>query len=821
MYNTLLKSPNLCLSNPLPIALGSVALLFAPLSSFAQEGSIDFAHDIVPILKEHCVECHGGVESKGGFSINNRRLFLEGEAAVPGHSAESLFLELIEDPDPEYRMPSDDKPPVPEAEIERLKRWVDEGMPWETGFAFSEPSYEAPLRPRDPELPTAVEGRDHPIDRVIDAYLAQNALSQPRSIDDAAFLRRVSMDLVGLLPTAEETRMFLADESPNKRQRKIETLLARDTEYTEHWLTFWNDLLRNDYDGTGFITGGRSQISSWLYESLRRNKSYDLMVRELIAPPDKESAGFIDGIKWRGVVSAGQSLPIQFAQSVSQSFLGINLKCASCHDSFIDEWTLADSYNLAAIYSEEPLELTRCDKPTGVMAEASWLFPEIGQVDPAASKAERLEQLADLFTHPQNGRMARTMVNRLWAQLMGRGIVHPLDAMGVEPWNADLLDWLATDFQRNGYDIKRTLELIATSEAYQSQASSLDEADQADYVYRGPVSKRLTAEQFVDAVWNIGGSAPAAMDAPIAREALSDALVEKLKVPSQWIWGSSLDHGLPPNGERIVARSAFSPPKPLRSATLVVAADLDYEVVLNGERIFSGRGWKDLKAGVITSRIKRGENNLLIGAENGGSKPNVAGVFCAIRFEFEDGSHEVLVTDDQWLVSSIPPDTADLTECELDSMSWDSARIASDTGWEKETNGRVGVVWAKAYVGRDQPVRAALVKNDRLMRALGRPNRDQIVTSRPNEVTTLEAVDLSTNYPLIEHLRAGARRLLERRETTQSALIDDIYLTLMTRYPSKSEHRLLRGALGRSPDSETVADLLWALAMTPDFFILR
>ena len=257
----------------------------------------------------------------------------------------------------------------------------------------------------------------------------------------------MSVDLVGLLPTVEETRTFLSDKSPEKRERAIESLLSRDIDYTEHWLTFWNDLLRNDYDGTGFITGGRSQISSWLYGSLKENKPYDLMISELIAPPSEESSGFIDGIKWRGVVSAGQSLPVQFAQSVSQSFLGINLKCASCHDSFIDQWTLADSYNLAAVYSEEPLELTRCDKPTGVMAKAAWLFPEIGQVDPSAPKTERLEQLAALFTHPQNGRVTRTIVNRLWAQLMGRGIVHPLDAMGTEPWNSDLLDWLAYDFQ--------------------------------------------------------------------------------------------------------------------------------------------------------------------------------------------------------------------------------------------------------------------------------------------------------------------------------------------------------------------------------------
>ncbi len=782
---------------------------------------VDFAHDIVPILREHCFECHGGDEAEGGFSINNRRLFLEGEAAIPGDAVESLFLQLIEDPDPEYRMPSKDNPPVPEEQVELLKRWVNEGVEWETGFAFGEPAYKAPLRPRLPALPAPKDGRDHPVDRLVDTYLAEHDIPQPKRLDDAKFLRRVSMDLVGLLPTVEETRTFLSDKSPEKRERAIESLLARDIDYTEHWLTFWNDLLRNDYDGTGFITGGRSQISSWLYAALKENKAYDLMISELIAPPNEESSGFIDGIEWRGVVSAGQSLPIQFAQSVSQSFLGINLKCASCHDSFIDQWTLADSYNLAAVYSEQPLELTRCDKPTGVMAKAAWLFPEIGQVDPAAPKTERLAQLADLFTDPQNGRFTRTIVNRLWAQLMGRGIVHPLDAMGTEPWNGDLLDWLAYDFQENGYDIKRTLRLITNSHAYQSQASSLDEGDNSDYVYRGPVSKRLTAEQFVDAVWGVGCAAPAAMDAPVARDKVSESLIEELSVPSTWIWGASLDHGLPPHGERVIAYLTFSPAKPLSSATLIAAADLEYEVIFNGERIFSGRGWKDLKAGVITSRIRPEENRLLIGAENAGSKPNTAGIFCAIRLEYDDGSHVVMQTDEQWLTRSIPPDTADLTEYDLDSGHWDRARVASDTGWEKGTNERAGTILAKAYVGRDKPVRAALVKNNSLMRALGRPNRDQIVTSRPKELTTLEAVDLSTSFPLIDHLRSGAGRMLERHEKDPATLIDDIFLTLMTRFPSKSEQRLLRGALGQNPDTEAVTDLLWALSMTPEFFILR
>ena len=166
---------------------------------------------------------------------------------------------------------------------------------------------------------------------------------------------------------------------------------------------------------------------------------YDQMTRELIdAKPD--AAGFINGIKWRGSVNASQTRDMQFAQNVSQVFLGINMKCASCHDSFIDRWTLQEAYDLAAVFSEEPLELERCDIPTGKMATPKWMFPEIGQIDPKANKNERLKQLAGLLlTHPQNGRFTRTIVNRIWAQLMGRGIVHPVDAMHTKPWSEDLL----------------------------------------------------------------------------------------------------------------------------------------------------------------------------------------------------------------------------------------------------------------------------------------------------------------------------------------------------------------------------------------------
>src|SRR5207244_2373679 len=159
--------------------------------------------------------------------------------------------------------------------------------------------------------------------------------------------------------------------------------------YADHWLTFWNDLLRNDYKGTGFIDGGRKQITGWLHKALMENKPYDRFVAELVNPSD-ESEGFTRGILWRGTVNAAMKPPMQAAQSVSQVFLGVNLKCASCHDSFINDWALADCYGMAAVFSDEELELVRCDKPEGKKAAVRFLYPEVGTIGAGLERTERM-----------------------------------------------------------------------------------------------------------------------------------------------------------------------------------------------------------------------------------------------------------------------------------------------------------------------------------------------------------------------------------------------------------------------------------------------
>lgn len=787
---------------------------------------VDFSHQIVPLLRKHCAECHAGDKLKGGFSMNDRASLLRGSENGPvvdlAKPEKSLLLELVATDDKDLRMPPEGTG-LSAAEVALLRQWITEKLPWEAGFAFKAPAYEPPLKPRAVALPPVREGRENPVDRLIDAYLAQRKLSLPPRIDDGAFLRRAHMDLIGLLPTPEEHAAFIADTQPDKRERLIRTLLARDVDYAEHWLTFWNDLLRNDYGGTGFITGGRKQISKWLYDSLVNNKPFDQFARELIAPKSDESRGFIDGITWRGEVSAGQTVEIQFAQSVGQSFLGINLKCASCHDSFIDRWKLDEAYGLAAIYADKSLEIHRCDKPVGRKATASWLFPELGQVDPAAPRAQRLDQLAALMTHHENGRFTRTIVNRLWHRLMGHGIVHPLDAMQSEPWNADLLDYLANHLQDNGYDLKKTLELIATSQLYQSSAEVITQ-NSGEYVFKGPRARRLTAEQFVDAVWQITGTAPQKMDANVTRvkQDAHPTTTADVKIEAQWIWGDSAAKGMtPPSGHTIVMRHSFAVAGHVQRAVAVITCDNEHVLFINGKKLSTSDNWEQVQRVSLDKALRKtGSNDILVVAKNAGAGPNPAGLFMDVRIMLADGKEQRVSTGDGWEWSSTLPDANG--KFKTPAEDWKPVVVVPPVpAWTDRTNGPAAAYLAELTPGNMPMVRSALVKSDFLMRSLGRPNRDQIVSMRPDELTTLEAIDLSNGATLASALAKGAEQIVAQKWASNDDLVRWIYVHALARTPTATELAAALEVLGDKPTAPAVADVLWAVLMQPEFLFVQ
>ena len=794
---------------------------------------VDFAHEVVPILRKHCSECHTGDKKKGGLSMNTRATLLEGGengvVVVPGQAQKSKILEVIVSADPDIRMPPKGERLSP-AEVTTLRSWVAQGAVWTDGFAFKQPAYEPPLRPRQPVLPAVKAGRTHPIDRVLDGWLTDKGAPTPALADDATFLRRVSLDLVGILPSAEEVQAFAADRRPDKRTLLVRSLLARNVDYADHWMAFWNDLLRNDYAGTGYIDGGRKQITNWLYVSLLSNKPYDQFTRELVAP-SADSEGFAKGIIWRGAVSAGQVPELQYAQSVSQTFLGINMKCASCHDSFVDRWKLRDAYGLAAIYADRPMELVRCDIPTGKTAVAAWPFPELGQVDATKPRAERLAQLATLVTHPDNGRFQRTIANRLWHRLMGRGVVHPVDAMQTQPWNQDLLDVLANRLAESKYDLKAVLEFIATSQAYQSRSEILSrDAEDKGYVYRGPRAKRFTAEQFVDAVWRLTGTTPAKIELKVPRANPTAASAKKPIVEplaAAPIWSGDIAGGrLPAVGETRSFRHQLVLDADVDLATCVITCDNGFELYVNGKKIGTGDNWEDPKSFDLSSALLKGTNQVVVVGSNAGSSPNIAALFFQANVSLKGGARVRLATDASWEWTTSVPNArgtfaaAGKTKAKAAEVVWQPVSLVKSEAWRKAE-----VRMAEMLAGVDGmstlPARASLMKSDLLQRALGRPNREQIVSMRPNELSTLEAIDLSNGQALTNLLAAGAAKLKGRRWSSPEELVRWLYVSALSRAPSAAELKVAAGMVGADLSEQGIADLLWAVCMLPEFQTIR
>jgi mono/diheme cytochrome c family protein len=383
------------------IWLGGCAALYAFITPQqaaqappAARQRIDFAKEIKPIFEGSCIECHGRGKSEGGFKIDSRETLLKGgdsgPAVIVGKSADSLLIELVQSSDPESRMPKKGSHLTPQ-QIGLLRAWIDQGAPWTAGVTFGrlEPKN---LKPRRPAVPPGPKDAN-PIDLFLAPHFAAHRIKSDVPVNDRTFARRVYLDAIGLLPSAEEMNAFVADPRGDKRARLVKKLLADKDNYALHWMTFWNDALRNDYRGTGYIDGGRKQITRWLFAALAANMPYDRFVAELV-DPTPECEGFSKGIVWRGTVNASQTPQMQAAQNISQVFMGVNLKCASCHNSFINDLTLADAYGLAGIYSAGPLEMVRCDKRTGKTAPLKFLYPELGEIDPNVDRAARLKRLA-------------------------------------------------------------------------------------------------------------------------------------------------------------------------------------------------------------------------------------------------------------------------------------------------------------------------------------------------------------------------------------------------------------------------------------------
>src|SRR5205807_3894725 len=334
--------------------------------------------------------------------------------------------------------------------------------------------------PTDKALPDSLYAAlpvNNEIDKLVYARLKKLGLAPSETCSDSEFLRRASLDAIGRLPDAEQVRGFLDDSSSQKREKAINRILD-DPAYANHWAVKWGDLIRPNPSRVGVKPV--YLLDLWLRDSFQQNKPYDQFVRELLTA---------QGSTHRygpAVIFRDKREPADASAFVSQIFLGIRMECAKCHHHPNEKWSQNDYFQLAAYFGEMKHKGQGISPPISGEAEYIWFapggevkHPVTGQLmKPRApdgperaipSETDPRRALVDWMCQPDNPFFARAIVNRIWAQFMGRGIVDPVDDFRASnpPSNEPLLNWLARDFVAYRYDLKHLMRTIMESRVYQ------------------------------------------------------------------------------------------------------------------------------------------------------------------------------------------------------------------------------------------------------------------------------------------------------------------------------------------------------------------
>jgi hypothetical protein len=358
--------------------------------------------------------------------------------------------------------------------------------------------------------------RENFIDGLVWDKLQKFGITPSEPAGDATFLRRAYLDVIGRLPTPEEARAFFAESDPGKRGRLVDRLLERP-EYADHWANKWVDLLRPNPYRVGIKAVWN--LDAWVREQFRKNLPYDEFVRQVVAA---RGSTFRDG---PSVVFRDRREPPEVATMVSQLFLGIRLECARCHHHPFESWGQDQFYSFAAYFARVGRKGVGLSPPISGGEEVVFAaksgqvtHPLTGQVlapRPLFGKAEAADDpeddprdaLAKWMTAEDNPYFARVIVNRVWADLLGRGIVEPVDDLRATnpPSNAALLAAMAEDFRRHGCDLKHLIRTVMGSAVYALSSTPNDRNVSDTRNFSRHYRQRLRAEVLLDAIADVTG----------------------------------------------------------------------------------------------------------------------------------------------------------------------------------------------------------------------------------------------------------------------------------------------------------------------------
>jgi len=331
--------------------------------------------------------------------------------------------------------------------------------------------------------------------------------------DDATFLRRIYLDVIGTLPTATEASAFLADAAPDKRAKLIDKLLERP-EYADFWAMKWADILKVDKDAV--TPQGAVAMTRWIRRQFAENRPYDQFARAVVTAKGSVSA---DG---PAAIFKALGTPEVAARGISQVFLGVRIECAECHHHPSEKWGQDDYWALAGMFSGVAMKPLPGGAEAVVWKAGADLGPKVSKKTiatipakslgaaaiPFAPSDDRRKALADWMTAADNPYFATVVVNRLWAHYLGRGLVEPIDDIrATNPAsNEPLLAALTVHLREKKYDLKAFTKTLLLSRAYQLSSKSVEGNALDEQNFSHAAVKPMPAEVLLDAVSQVTGA---------------------------------------------------------------------------------------------------------------------------------------------------------------------------------------------------------------------------------------------------------------------------------------------------------------------------
>ena len=572
----------------------SERILFALVCSVGvASADVDFRQQIQPLLENACVRCHGADSAKGGLRLDTKAGFLKGGKHGPVIDAKdytkSDLLRRISLPRDHSDIMPQETEPLSGPHKNWLTDWVRTGAKWPDGVVLKTRKKEVPGLAERQFIPEKAPASIAAAAAVADQILKQeNAIAKggpaPLAgvIDDLAYLRRATLDLIGRIPTIAEISAFERESAGDRRAKLIDRLLDHPR-FAERWTVFYADMLR-----VRSQQDGGPQLLAYVNRSVAQGKPYDEMARELIAtngrPESTPAAGFALG---------DAANPMALAGATAQIFLGVRVQCAECHDHPFDDWKQKEFYELAAyfgtikrveqgknikrIYTTEaketavkwPPEREQAPKRDGVAPKFPFEMvnyttkphfisrledrrkPDTAGLSAVAAKkaldelvdgfsvkqalrdskseadvlaeakaaakqgddgrsvyvqSEDRRKLAAMITDPRNPYFARAFVNRVWAELVGRGFIEPLDNISAynEIRHPQTLQFLAQEFIASGYDLRSLVKLTMLTETYQrghlAAGVSVADVARAEESFTATRARRMLGEVLFDSV---------------------------------------------------------------------------------------------------------------------------------------------------------------------------------------------------------------------------------------------------------------------------------------------------------------------------------